>query len=79
MPYKVTVDREKCIACGAAAALCPEVFMMGEDIYKLRVSDKYSKYYDEQVSIGEIPDELYNCAKEAADSCPVNAIKIEKT
>lgn len=78
MPYKVIVDREKCVACGAAPAICPEVFVMGSDIYKARVVDKYSKHLDEKTSIGEIPDSLYNCVKEAADNCPVNAIKIEK-
>lgn len=78
MPYKVIVDREKCVACGAAPTICPEVFVLSDDIYKVRVTDKYSKYFDTKVSVGEIPDTLYNCAKEAADSCPVDAIKIEK-
>ncbi|MEM2214075.1 MAG: ferredoxin [Candidatus Nezhaarchaeales archaeon] len=78
MPYRVIVDREKCMACGAAPTICPEVFVLGDDIYKVRVTDKYSKFFDDKVSIGEIPDALYNCVKEAADSCPASAIKIEE-
>lgn len=58
---KVTVDKEKCIGCGACAAVCGEVFEMkdGKSTVKEAETDK-------------------ECVKEAADACPVDAIKIEE-
>lgn len=76
--YRVVVDRSTCIACGAAPAACPEVFVLGSDNGKNRVIDKYSVKTDEEVSIGEISEELYECARAGADVCPVGAIKVEE-
>jgi ferredoxin len=76
--YRVIIDRVTCIACGAAPATCPEIYELGLDNGKNRVVDKYSVKTDENISIGEVPEELYECAKAGADVCPVNAIKIEK-
>jgi ferredoxin len=76
--YRVIVDRVTCIACGAAPVMCPEVFVLGSDNGKNRVVDKYNVKTDENISIGEIPEELYECVKNAAEICPVNAIKVEK-
>lgn len=76
--YRVIVDRVACISCGAAPAACPEIYELGSDNYKTRIVEKYSVRTDENVSIGEIPEELYECAKAGADVCPVNAIKIER-
>jgi ferredoxin len=57
--YKVKVNKEKCIGCGACVAICPEVFELkaGKAIVKKAQTNK-------------------ECAKQAADSCPVNAITI---
>ncbi len=57
----VSIDKEKCIGCGACAAICDSVFEM-EDDGKAHVKKGEEK--------SNIP-----CVKEAADSCPVNAIK----
>ncbi len=76
--FRVIVDRTTCIACGAAPAACPEVFVLGSDNGKNRVVDEYNVKTDEGTSIGEIPEELYECAKSGADVCPVGAIKIEE-
>lgn len=73
------VDRDACVACGVAPSLCPQVYVLGDDNGKNRVVDEYSKTFTNDKSVGEIPDELYNCAKEAADSCPVQAISIEES
>jgi len=57
---KVSVDEEKCIGCGACAAICPDVFEMGNEgksVVKEEETDK-------------------ECAKDAAESCPVDAILI---
>ncbi len=76
--FRVVVDRSKCIACGAAPAACSEVFELGFDNGKNRVVEKFSIKTDEDISIGEIPEEIFSCAKLGADVCPVDAIKIEK-
>ena len=71
--YKVIVDRDTCIGCGLAPATCSEVFVMVGG--KNAVAEKYRK---EDLGVGVIPEEVYECAKNAAESCPVDAIKIEK-
>jgi ferredoxin len=78
MKYKIVVDRDSCIACGVAPSLCPQVFVLGEDNGKNRAVEKYSKALSGEKSVGEIPKELYDCAKEAVNSCPVQAISIEE-
>ena len=55
----VKLDKETCIACGACASTCPEVFEMKED----------GKY---QVKSGAKGDE--KCIQEAIDNCPVDSI-----
>ena len=53
----VSVDKEKCIGCGACEAICPEGFGLKDG--KAYVKNANAK-----------------CAKEAADGCPVQAIKV---
>lgn len=60
MKVKVEVKKEKCIGCGACAAICPDVFKMGDN-GKSRVKEKETDK---------------DCAKDAAESCPVDAIII---
>lgn len=76
--YKVTVDRDACLACGIAPNLCPKVFVLGEDDGKNRVVDEYTESISEDLSVGLISEELYDCVKEAAEACPVQAITIDK-
>ncbi|MDE6952661.1 MAG: ferredoxin [Erysipelotrichales bacterium] len=56
--YKVT---DACIGCGACTGVCPEVFDLNADGLAENI-------------IGEVPEELQDAAKEAAESCPVEAI-----
>ncbi len=76
--YKVVVNRSLCIACGVAPALCPEVFELGSDTGRNKVVGKYSTELSEEISVGIIPEELHQCAKRGADSCPVSAISVEE-
>lgn len=62
MKYDVEVDQEKCIGCGACVAMCSDIFEMN----------------DEGKSVAKTKQTDDECAKEAADSCPVDAIKIKK-
>ncbi len=75
MTLRVTVDRDSCIACGVAPTICSEVFVLEE---KNRVVDEYTIELTESLSVGEVPDKLKECVESAADSCPVNAIKVEQ-
>ena len=79
MVYRVSVDRLLCIACRVAPDLCPAVFTMGADNGKNRLVEAYSTETSSDVSAGLIPDELYVCARKAADACPVQAITLDST
>ncbi len=58
------VDKETCIGCGLCPEICPEIFAM-EDDGLAGAKDI------------EIPDDILDSAKEAEDSCPVDAIIVE--
>lgn len=60
---KATVN-DTCIGCGACIAVSPEVFDLNEDGLAVSIID------------GDLGD-LEASAKEAAESCPVEAIIIE--
>jgi ferredoxin len=60
---KATVD-ESCTACGLCVEACPEVFEMGDDIA--------------QVKVAEVPEAAQDSCREAAEGCPVEAIRIEE-
>jgi ferredoxin len=61
---RVTVDEETCIGCGLCSETCPEVFEMNDD--KVRVK------------VDEVPENLAETCREAAENCPVEAIQIEE-
>jgi len=63
--YKITVDKTKCIGCGACVAQCPENFEIK--------NDGENKAYVKKAKISEL-----GCNKDAEEVCPVDAIKIEK-
>ena len=60
MVHKITVDKSKCIGCGACAATCPDAFEM-KDRKALAVKSEVEKL---------------TCEKEAESACPVDAIKV---
>ncbi len=62
MKYLIKHDREACIGCGACVAVCPDNWKMN--------GDKPDPVKTEVDEIG--------CTKQAAEQCPVDAIKIEE-
>jgi ferredoxin len=62
---KAEIDRDGCISCELCAETCPEVFRMGSD-------------GPAEVYVDEIPEEVEDSAKDAAESCPVSVIHIEE-
>ena len=61
---KAHVDKDTCIGCGLCPSVCPEVFEMQDDGKAGEIKDS-------------VPESSADVAKEAADSCPVEAITIE--
>lgn len=60
---KAYVDKDTCISCGLCPSLCPEVFEMEDD-------------GKAGVIVDVVPAEAEATAKEAEESCPVNAISV---
>ena len=58
------MDKDTCIGCGLCPEICPEIFEMDDD--GLAVAKDI-----------EIPEDVEDSAKEAEESCPVDAITVE--
>ena len=61
---KVRVDGEACVGDETCVEICPEIFEMQGDVAVAKME--------------EVPEELEGSCKEAAESCPVEAILIEE-
>ncbi|ASJ10021.1 ferredoxin [Thermococcus sp. P6] len=66
MAWKVRVDQDVCIGDAICASLCPDVFEMNDEGKSTPIVDVIED------------EELYNCATEAAEACPVSCIYIEE-
>ena len=55
---------DTCVACGVCTDMCPDVFVMGDEIA--------------EVVSNPIEPEFEDVAREAAEDCPVDAIIIEE-
>ena len=62
---EVFVDPVLCDGCGPCADICPEAFELNEEGIA-------------EVKLDEVPEELHEACREAADSCPTEAISIEE-
>jgi len=71
---KIVLDREKCIGCGNCAVICPAFFEMAED-GKTKLKGKVIKA---KKNIEELLIASLECAQEAADACPSQAIRVNK-
>ena len=60
MAHKISVNKAKCIGCGACSATCPKSFGM-----------KDGKAFAKKMEVGEV-----SCEKNAASGCPVDAISV---
>lgn len=71
--FKIVYDRDACIGAAACAALDPTRFDMNADGKADLLKGKESKPGLWVLEVDELGD-----AQEAADACPVDAIKIEE-
>jgi len=62
---KAKVDPDVCVGTGSCESLCPKVFKVGDSGIA-------------EVQMDAIPPELEDEVREAAASCPVDAISIEE-
>lgn len=60
----VSIDESGCIGCGLCTQVCPEVFEMGDSGVA-------------EVILEEVPENLEDNVREAADGCPVEVITVE--
>jgi ferredoxin len=61
---KASVDKSLCIGCGLCADLCPVVFQMDDD--------------KAVAAVESVPPEAADACRDAAEQCPVEAIKIDE-
>lgn len=69
---KIILNKEKCICCGACQATCPKYFELEEDGKSHILGGKLNK----ETKNEELETVQLDCAKDAAESCPVQAIEI---
>jgi ferredoxin len=62
---KATVNEDLCIGCESCVDICPDVFEMKGELAVCRFDD-------------DILEEFEDACREAAESCPVEAIEIEE-
>ncbi|MHB1295950.1 MAG: ferredoxin [Anaerolineae bacterium] len=72
---RVTIERDGCISCAACWGDCPEVFEENDDDGLSQVKAEYRAGGDP--ATGQVPDDLEDCAKGAAEACPVEVIHVE--
>ena len=73
--YKLQHDKANCIGCGACEAVAGDFFEMKED-GKSQV--KGGKKLDNDQYELDFEEKDFKAIKDAADSCPVNVIHINK-
>ncbi len=69
---KITLNPQKCIGCGACVSICAQHFEIKED-GKSHLINAESAALDKEMKTVNEPD----CAKDAAENCPVQAINAQ--
>ena len=77
IPMKVSIDRSTCVSCGSCWDTCPGFFEQNPDDSFSQVIEKFRLNGD--IAQGITQPDLDDCAKDAADLCPVQIISIENS
>ncbi|MEN6396088.1 MAG: ferredoxin [Methanoregula sp.] len=72
---KVTIDRMQCVSCGSCWDACPALFVQNEEDTFSDIVSEFRDNGDPASSIA-LPDSVVDCAREAADLCPVQIIAL---
>ncbi|HVN97813.1 MAG TPA: ferredoxin [Syntrophorhabdaceae bacterium] len=64
---RVTIDKSLCAGCGTCVVICPQVFEMQDDLAVNIIGEDQ-----------DIPGDYETMCEDASDSCPVEAIVIER-
>ncbi|MDD2731716.1 MAG: ferredoxin [Candidatus Pacebacteria bacterium] len=70
---KIILEREKCIGCGACAAICSKHWELKDDGKTDLIGSNLNSEGNYEKEITDI-----ECNQEASEGCPVNCIKIIK-
>ena len=73
---KVTIDRKQCVSCGSCWDTCPALFVQNNDDSFSQIVPEYQEKGDPGASV-ELPGGM-DCARDAADLCPVTIITVEE-
>jgi len=77
MTLKVSIDpRDNCIADMVCVSLCGDVFEMSDTDGKSQIIAKWRNDPND-ISHGQVPDDMKDCVEAAAQSCPTNIIHVE--
>jgi ferredoxin len=70
---KIIIERPRCIGCGSCVAVCPKFFdLASDDDGLVNLKDGTQNGDNFELEVIDV-----DCAKEAADICPVQVIKID--
>jgi ferredoxin len=72
---KIKIDRDECIQCASCWSVCPDIFEEAPDDGFSQIVETYR--IDTDSALGIAPEDLRNCATEAAESCPVEIIHLQ--
>jgi ferredoxin len=73
---KVIIDRASCVSCRTCSDACPLFFEENPKDTFSQIVEKFR--LDGNIAQGVPPADMEDCAREAADLCPVQIIRIEE-
>ena len=73
---RVKIEREECISCGTCWSTCPDFFEEDPEDGYCSIIEQYR--VGGNPAEGEVPADLEDCVREAAEECPVEIIHLDE-